>query len=446
MRDLVFAVFMVGLIPFILTRPFVGLLVWSWLGYMNPHRLCFGFAYSFPWVMVVAIITMVSILFSSERKKIPLSPYSVLLVVFLLWTVLTTSYAFVPDAAWDQWQVFAKILVMVFVTLMLVNTKERMQWVVWMIVVSLCFYGMKGGLSTIVHRGGGTVLGPPDSFIANNNDLAQALCMTLPLIRYLQLQASRKYMKLGLGFAMFLTGIGILGTYSRGGLIALVVVTGALFLKGRRRIVLGVMVLAVAFAAYHFMPAQWTTRMDTLQNAGEIGSLQTRIQSWEFAANVAIHRPLIGGGFMGYESAAMWSRYAPAGAIQRAVHSIYFRVLAEQGFPGLAMFLALLLVSWLNCTRVRRITEDSAPDKWAFDLASMLQVSLLAFMTAGAASTSSYFDLSYQLMAMCALLPSMLGARSTAAARAGRTALVKVGALHNRNVAVWAKPEQPKLP
>ncbi|HLI18372.1 MAG TPA: DUF5935 domain-containing protein, partial [Rhodanobacteraceae bacterium] len=146
MRDLVFAVFMVGLIPFILTRPFVGLLVWSWLGYMNPHRLCFGFAYSFPWVMVVAIITMVSILFSSERKKIPLSPYSVLLVVFLLWTVLTTSYAFVPDAAWDQWQVFAKILVMVFVTLMLVNTKERMQWVVWMIVVSLCFYGMKGGL------------------------------------------------------------------------------------------------------------------------------------------------------------------------------------------------------------------------------------------------------------------------------------------------------------
>jgi hypothetical protein len=59
MRDIALALFIFGMIPFILMRPFIGLLIWSWLGYMNPHRLCYGFAYSFPWVMLVAIVTLI---------------------------------------------------------------------------------------------------------------------------------------------------------------------------------------------------------------------------------------------------------------------------------------------------------------------------------------------------------------------------------------------------
>ena len=42
--------------------------------------------------------------------------------------------------------------------------------------------------------------------------------------------------------------------------------------------------------------------------------------------------------------------------------------------------------------------------KWAFDLASMLQVGLVAFMTAGAFLPMTYFDLTYQLMALSAIL------------------------------------------
>lgn len=429
MRDIAFAVFIFGMIPYILMRPFVGLLLWSWIGYMNPHRLCWGFAYSFPWVQLVAITTLVSLMLSKERKTIRMSPTVVLFILFFIWTTVTTLFAVEPDSAWQQWEVFGKVLIMVLVTLVLVKDKQQMNLLVWMIVVSLGFYGLKGGAFTILTGGGSRVYGPANSFIANNNDLAQALCMVLPLIRYLQLQASKKYMKVGLGFAMFLTGIAILGTYSRGGLITLAVVSAALFLKGRRRIPVIVVLAALALTAYHFMPAQWTARMDTLQHGDQVDTAKLRIQTWEFATNVALHRPLVGGGFNEYESTTLWNKYAPAGAVQRAVHSIYFRVLGENGFPGLVLFLALLFVSWRTCSRIRRNTRGSPQDKWAFDLASMLQVSLLAFMTAGAATTSSYFDLSYQLMAMCTLLTGMVADRSSVSVASGAADRRAAGAL-----------------
>lgn len=404
MRDIVLALFVFGTLPSILMRPYIGLLVWSWLGYMNPHRLCYGFAVSFPWVYMVAIATAAGLLFSRDSKKIPWSAVSVLLLMFLLWTGLTTFYAMVPDSAWVKWQEFAKVMIMVFVTLLLVNSRERLHWLVWVIVVSLGFYGVKGGAFTLARGGINHVLGPPGSFITDNNALALALCMTLPLMRYLQLHSSRKSVRAGLGFGMLLTGIAMLGTYSRGGLIGLAIVAGTLFLKSRGRLAVVLVLVVVALAGSHFMPAQWTARMGTLPNAQQTNSGETRMQSWRFSTNLALHRPLLGGGFNVYQSPLAWERYGPEDAVPRAVHSIYFRVLGEQGFPGLALFAALLFASWKNCSRVRRLARDNPDLRWAFDMASMLQVSLVAFMATGTFLPMSYFDLSFQLMALSAAL------------------------------------------
>ena len=430
MRDIVLALFIFGTIPFILSRPYIGLLVWSWLGYMNPHRLCYGFAYSFPWVMLVAIVTLISLVLSRESKRIPVNTVTVLMLLFLAWTGLSTIFALDQVPAWNTFEQFAKTMVMVFVTLMLARDRKRIDWLVWVIVASLGFYGIKGGAFTLVTGGGYHIFGPAASFIADNNDLAMALCMVLPLMRYLQLQVTKKVAKIALGGSMALTGIAILGTYSRGGMIGLAIVTVALLVKGRRRLVLGLALVVVGATAYNFMPAKWVARMDTLQHAREVGSAQTRIQSWQFAANVALHRPLVGGGFNVYKNAGVWATYAPRGAVQRAVHSIYFRVLGEQGFPGLILFVALLAASWRNCGRVRKASQDSPERRWAFDLASMLQVSLVAFGVAGAFLTSTYFDMSYQLMALTVLLATSALAyakeTSTRSVRSGNASDVPV--------------------
>ncbi|CAM5468747.1 hypothetical protein RLIN73S_06234 [Rhodanobacter lindaniclasticus] len=209
---------------------------------------------------------------------------------------------------------------MVFVTLIMVNTRERMHVLVWVIAISLSFYGIKGGVFTMLGGGGNRVYGPPGSFIADNNDLAMALCMIMPLMRYLQLHSRSRIVRIGLGVGLALTGVGVLGTYSRGGLIGLAVVGVALLVKSRRKLVVVLAVAVIGATAFQFMPPEWTARMDTLQDAKQTDSGETRIQSWKFAANVAIHRPLTGGGFDDYLSEPLWLGVR-AGGLDPASHS-----------------------------------------------------------------------------------------------------------------------------
>ena len=48
MRDLFVTLIVLGALPFAFLRPSIGVLTFSWLSYMNPHRLTWGFAYDFP--------------------------------------------------------------------------------------------------------------------------------------------------------------------------------------------------------------------------------------------------------------------------------------------------------------------------------------------------------------------------------------------------------------
>jgi probable O-glycosylation ligase (exosortase A-associated) len=140
----------------------------------------------------------------------------------------------------------------------------------------------------------------------------------------------------------------------------------------------------------------------------------------------------VGGGFNDYESAWLWQAYAPEGAVRRAVHSIYFRVLGEQGFAGLFLFLGLLFASWRSCSRVRQLTRGAPERRWAYDLASMLQVTLVAYMVSGAFLPMSYFDLTYQLMALSALLAAFCMRETSATGALSQPSVRRRVAGHHR--------------
>ncbi len=73
------------------------------------------------------------------------------------------------------------VTLMAFVTMMIMVDRKRIEMYVWAIVVSLGFFGIKGGVYTIVTLGGDRVFGLPNSFIEDNNALALALLMLIPL-------------------------------------------------------------------------------------------------------------------------------------------------------------------------------------------------------------------------------------------------------------------------
>ncbi len=406
MRDIFVTILIFGTIPFILSNPVVGILVWCWLGFMNPHKLCWGFAQTFPFAQVVALATLFSLTLWKEPKKILWTRETRTLLLFTLWMFFTTLWALNPEGAWEQWDKVWKIMLMTFVTTMVMTTPKRLQLLMWVTALSIGFYGVKGGIFTLLTGGSFMVLGPGMTFIATRGAIALALNMTLPLLRYLQLTSTKTWMRLGFGAAMALTGLAIIGTHSRGGFLGATATAFFLILKTRRKFLYSLLLGLTAYGILMFMPSMWAERMETIETYEEDASAMGRINAWYFAFNLAKDRP-IGGGFECFRS-WLFRRYAPNPDDVHDAHSIIFEVLGEQGFVGLGLYLTLLIMIWRSCTWIRQNARETPETRWLFDLASMIQVSLVGYVVSGAFLGLAYFDLYYHLIAVVVLARSLL--------------------------------------
>ena len=83
MRDIALSLIIVGLLPFVLRHTWVGVLVWTWLSIMNPHKLAYGFAVELPWAAVVAAFTLLSVLWNKDKLHFPINVGIVALMAFM---------------------------------------------------------------------------------------------------------------------------------------------------------------------------------------------------------------------------------------------------------------------------------------------------------------------------------------------------------------------------
>src|SRR3569832_1180564 len=127
MRDLFITGLIFGLLPFVFKRPWLGILLWSWLGYMNPHRLAWGFAYNMPFSMIVGSVTILAFMASKEKKEMLWTREVIVLLILTGWMLFTTFFAFYPDLAWFQWNKVWKIMLMVLLTVLLINERYKQQ-------------------------------------------------------------------------------------------------------------------------------------------------------------------------------------------------------------------------------------------------------------------------------------------------------------------------------
>jgi probable O-glycosylation ligase (exosortase A-associated) len=407
MRDIFITAIIFGLLPYVFKRPWLGILLWSWLGYMNPHRLAWGFAYSLPFSMIVGLVTIVAFMASKEKKSMPWTRETIVLLIWIGWMLFTNFFAFYPDLAWVQWDKVWKIQLMVLLTALIITDRQKLHWLVWVIALSFGFYGVKGGLFTILHGGAYRVQGPSGTFIGGNNELALALVMTIPLIRYLHLQATRKAVKIGLASAMVLTGVAAIGSQSRGGLVAMVAMGFFLWLKSRNKIVTGFYIAIAVVVMALVMPQSWYDRMNTINTYEQDQSTQGRFNAWHTAFNVAKDR-ITGGGFEMFQGPT-FRRYAPDPWNVHDVHSIYFEQMGEHGFIGFSLFLLLGLLAWIRAQQIIKRCKYDPDRKWAADLAAMIQVSLVGYAAGGAFLGMSYFDLPYHLMIILVLAAKFNG-------------------------------------
>lgn len=411
LRDLLVFIGVFSSLPFIMMRPFIGALVWTWLGLMNPHRLCWGAAASFPFAQLVAVVLLASLLVNTKlKKRLPATTLTGLVGFFWFWTFVTSFFAFNSWGAAHQLDKNWKIMLMAFVTLSLLSSRARIHSLIIVAAVSLGFYGVKGGIFILMTGGSYSVWGPSGTFIGGNNEIGLALIMTLPLMRYLQLQADNKRLKMFMTFSMLTTVVSIIGTYSRGALVGLIVLAGFFVMKSRNRAPM-ILVAAIALPLIvAFMPQSWHDRMGTINMDAttEDASAAGRVNAWWTAFYIALDHPIVGGGFGALTDSLAFQLYAPDPNNRHDAHSIYFEVLAEHGFVGLGIFLAIGLTALMMAQRVVRRTKKVPELRWMSDLASMLFVSLMGYAASGAFLGLAYFDFYYLLLMVVIALTALL--------------------------------------
>jgi len=403
MRSLLIILIVFGSLPLVLIKPHVGILLWTWISLMNPHRMSWGLVEYIPLAVVIGGATLIGLVVSRETKRFPVSTVSVLLIAYTLWLCFTTIFALNPAGASDSLTRALKILLMTFVTMILINSRERIHALVWVTALSVGFYGFRGGVFTVLTGGNYRVWGPPASFLEDNNSLALAMAMVLSLLRYLQIHTTQRVVRWGLIFVMVCTLIAILGTYSRGGFLGLGATVAALIWKSRHKTVAMAIIAPIFAAALLLAPQKWWDRMQTIETFEEDPSARARLNSWAFGLKVAQDRPIIGGGFGVYWSKEIWAKYRPdlpVDSLGRAAHSIYFDTLGEHGYVGLVLFVMIGLAGIRTGTWIIKRTRDRPDLVWAHDLAGMLQVSLVAYATAGAFLSLALFDLYYLCLAL----------------------------------------------
>lgn len=247
--------------------------------------------------------------------------------------------------------------------------------------------------SVLVHRTeSGRLMGIQQGILANPNELAVNIAINFPLCIAFLLTAKKGTAKLLWGGSLLFMLWGVVATYSRSGLIAMVVTIAICVwefgVRGRRPLllaaafVMSLIAVGVLVGTPHYLTRIESMVLGNIEGSGDHGSLEARTELLKDSLRLMVTHPVLGigpGNFSSYTGT--W----------RVAHNTYTELGAETGIPGLLLFSAMLVLSLRKIKRVRKsagyqVSEDIR--MWT----SALWAAMAAYM-AGALFASTEYNL-----------------------------------------------------
>ncbi|MDD2877124.1 MAG: putative O-glycosylation ligase, exosortase A system-associated [Acidiphilium sp.] len=408
LHSLILLAFLASLTTLAVIRPMAGVIAFECFTFMSPQQETFGITGTLPVALIAALATVIGCIVNREPKKFPVNSITILITCFLIQATISTIFALAPPSiVLPVYTDLLKSFGFLLLVAALLTNRKRIHALVWLIVLSIGYYGVKGGIFTLLTGGNDHVYGPPNSILTDNNQLAVALLTVLPLMNYLRVISAHRVIRFGMAAAMMLCVIAVAGTYSRGGFLALFAMSAFLWWNSKGRIRSGVLIALGLILAVGVMPSQWVSRMNGIQNYHHSNSANDRLTVWRQAFGIALANPLTGAGFKATATPSVIHRYYPQ-ANQRATHSIWFQILSQGGFPFLFIFIALNVASVIKLHRIRWRTRGDPSLRWIDELCRMIEVSMIAFLVGGSFLSLGYYSLFYTLLLMIAALGAIL--------------------------------------
>lgn len=403
MRDLIVVLLVLATVPYAFRRPFVGLCVFSWLAYMRPQDLCWGFARSMRLSFLLGI-TMVVGFFAFDFGKRPFFQrwgrcWLMILLALLVTVSLIGAYK-VDQYVWRYYFEFVKIIVVALFTTGQVDSKKRLRLMLWTIALSLGFFGFKGGMWGVLT--GGQIRQGPGGMMGDNNDFALAMVMNLPILFYLGRIEGNLMVRRFADICFFFSCVTIILTHSRGGFLSMVVVM--LLLAWRSgHLLRAVILLGIGGLIFlNFAPDHVMERLATLEQGTEEGSANARIRSWTVALRIIDGNPWFGVGLRNFRHGYLeyGSEFARTLDDTKVAHNSYLQIWAEAGSIAFLVYLSLIASIFLAARRVRRLADGIAEFKWASGYARAFEITTAGFMLGSTFLNRGHFDLLYHWVAL----------------------------------------------
>jgi len=399
-RDIVLGLMVLASLPLSVMRPFFGLLMFSWLAYMRPADMAFNIDEFHPslWVMVA---TVVGVVINPTERLFVFEKRTMLLGLFVAAVAASALAAINPQLAWSSSGNVVGLVKVVFVAILttgLVNSADRVRWLLLAIAGSLGLLALKTfaqGLMSpdVVYHG-------PGGMIRDNNDYGLALVMALPILAFLWRSERGPFLKVLLALMSVACVAGVLLTRSRGGLVALGVLciaTMILMRKDWRVLIAGPIALAGVLV---LVPSEMLARIRALTAGGALDeSAANRLVAWEKAWHMWEANPVLGVGAGNFTE--QWANYPPATAVNIITpHNTYLHWLAESGAVSLLLYGALLVVTIVALLRLRARTTEL----WRAQYATAVLLSLVGFAAGAVFLSRTHFDLFYHLIGISVAL------------------------------------------
>ncbi len=393
MRDIAVLIFLAACIIASIRCAWHGVLALAIFSYLNPHAFAWGFVRSLPAFQILFLVVVLATIMSKERQAIPKDWRIPTFVLLWLYFLFTTTQAYFPALAWEKFWFVTKIFIPIGFTLILINTREKLYYLIVTIACSIGFVAVKGGIFALKSGFGHRIYGPPGTQFYENNAFAIAVLIAIPMMLLWYRETPRQWIRYGITVAIPLMLASAISSWSRGAFLTMGVLTIVLLWHSKRKILILPILIGAMAMAPRFLPEEWFGRMDTLNTYQEDESAMSRIRTWSDGWNHTLQHPITGAGFEGWR----W-------VTERDWHSSYVEIFSEHGFIAFGLWLSLILGTLFSLTSLPRKTKHVEDMEWVGNYCYMLRASLIAYMVGTLFLGLSYWDILYHIIFIAVLI------------------------------------------
>jgi probable O-glycosylation ligase (exosortase A-associated) len=387
---------MVGALGALFVEPFVGVAVYYLFAVLRPQWIWEWALPRFEWTEVVAWPTIVATIWFLLNRPVgiqrpPLSAAHKMFFAFGAWICLTYVTSENQEVAWRWFLEYIKLFTMFAIASVTVYTMRHICWLYGLTTLSLIYiayelnflYVFEGRLD-IYHVGYGGL---------DNNGAGLMLAMAVPLAIHAWEGLTNRWRWLFIGSVPLIVHA-VLMSYSRGAMLSLLVSAPLLVLRSRRKRQFAFLFVLLVCTVPYLAGNEIRQRFLSIEGYRTDGSANARFNSWEAAFAIANDYPVFG---VGIRNANLITYRYGADMKGRTIHSQYLQTMADNGYPGLFLYILALGCTWVGMARARRRLKklDSPDAKVAHSMLNGAEGALFVFCFGALFLSLEVFELPY---------------------------------------------------